>query len=201
MHLLSCDVNDDGVFKHLADPRPLNAFQRHRAVFVVGSPVVSLASVFRRKFQCWHFHRLQNCWFTRAERDGVIPCEQPGVHAFRRRFGEAASACRVPRSRRHAEVVDARAALLPPEPRFLGRPPPSHPRTRFLPRRSGPLSTLESYAEQGEDLFGTFSQFRAWLSCRRPRCTFDILVRLLACSAQHTTRMPAAQPRGRRCTP
>lgn len=49
-------------------------------------------------------------------------------------------------------------------------------RSAIFKHSSGPLSTLEGYAEQGEDLFGAFEQFRAWLSCRRPFCTFDILV-------------------------
>eukprot|EP00967_Tisochrysis_lutea_P135896 scaffold241722_cov31-Tisochrysis_lutea.AAC.1 len=28
----------------------------------------------------------------------------------------------------------------------------------------------------GIDLFGAAAQFRSWLSCRAPRCTFDILI-------------------------
>ncbi|KAL1505074.1 hypothetical protein AB1Y20_008834 [Prymnesium parvum] len=139
LHLVSCHVDDDGVFKHLADPRALNRFGRHhRAVFLVGEPIEAVASVFRRRFQCWHMYRLQNCWFTRAQRNGLIPCAQPGILRFRERFGDGAARCRVP--------------------------------------RSGPLHSLDAYAEQGEDLFGAVEQFRAWLSCRRPRCEFDILV-------------------------
>ena len=41
---------------------------------------------------------------------------------------------------------------------------------------AGPLSSLEAYAAQGEDLFAKVAQFRAWLSCRAPDCRFDILV-------------------------
>lgn len=77
LHLVSCHVDDDGIFKHLADPAALNQFGRHhRAVYVVGDPIDAIASVFRRRFQCWHMYRLQNCWFTRAQRNGLIPCEQ-----------------------------------------------------------------------------------------------------------------------------
>lgn len=76
-HLVSCHVDDDGIFKHLADPRVLNRFGRnHRAVYVVGDPIEAVSSVFRRRFQCWHLHRLQNCWFTRAQRMGLIPCDR-----------------------------------------------------------------------------------------------------------------------------
>ena len=90
-HLVSCHVDDDGIFKHLADPSALNRFPNHRAIFLVGSPTDAVSSVFRRRFQCWHLHRLNNCWFTRAQRDGLIPCEQPGIVAFRNQFGRAAS--------------------------------------------------------------------------------------------------------------
>jgi hypothetical protein len=138
LHLVSCHVDDDGVFKHLADPRALNRFGRHRALYIVGNPIDAVASVFRRKFQCWHLYRLNNCWFTRKERDGLIPCSQPGIRAFRKRYGTEASTCRVP--------------------------------------ERGPLSSLDAYAEEGEDLFGSTAQFRAWMSCRRPHCLFDILV-------------------------
>ena len=139
LHLVSCHVDDDGVFKHLADPRALNRFGRyHRAVYVVGEPIEAVASVFRRRFQCWHMYRLQNCWFSRAQRNGLIPCEQPGIVQFRERFGTATSRCRVP--------------------------------------RTGPLQSLAAYAEQGEDIFGAVEQFRAWISCRAPRCNFNILV-------------------------
>jgi len=139
MHLVSCHVDDDGVFKHLADPRALNRFGRsHRAVYVVGEPIEAIASVFRRRFQCWHMYRLQNCWFSRKQRNGLIPCDQPGIVQFRERFGPSASRCRVP--------------------------------------RDGPLRSVEAYAEQGEDLFGAVEQFRSWISCRAPRCNFNILV-------------------------
>lgn len=138
-HLVSCHVDDDGAFKHLGDPRALNRFgSSHRAVLIVGSPTEAVASVFRRRFQCWHFYRLQSCWFTRSQRDGIIPCSEPGVAAFRARFGEEASRCRVP--------------------------------------RAGPLASLAAFASQGEDLFGASEQFRSWLSCRAPACTFDLLV-------------------------
>ena len=136
--VVSCHVDDDGVFKHLADPRALNRFPHHRAVYIVGDPLHAVTSVFRRNFQCWHLYRLHNCWFSRAQREGVIPCAQPGIQSFRRRFGAAASKCRVP--------------------------------------PAGPLSSLEAYAAQGEDLFAKVAQFRAWLSCRAPECRFDILV-------------------------
>jgi len=137
-HLLSCHVDDDGVFKHLADPRALNRFGHHKAVFLVGSPIDAVASVFRRRFQCWHLYRLNNCWFTRAQREGLIPCEQPGIRVFRKAFGVQASKCRVP--------------------------------------TDGPLSSLDAYARNGQDLFGTIAQFRAWMSCKAPACSFDILV-------------------------
>ncbi len=58
LHLVSCHVDDDGVFKHLADPRELNRFANHRALYVVGDPIEAVASVFRRNFQCWHLYRL-----------------------------------------------------------------------------------------------------------------------------------------------
>ena len=87
-HLISCHFDDDGVFKHLADPRALNRFSNHRAVYVVGSPIDAIASVFRRRFQCWHYYRLQNCWFTRAQREGLIPCEQPAIKVRRVSFTE-----------------------------------------------------------------------------------------------------------------
>ncbi|EOD21075.1 hypothetical protein EMIHUDRAFT_208218 [Emiliania huxleyi CCMP1516] len=90
-HLLSCHVDDDGVFKHLADPSALNRFPDHKAIFLVGSPIEAVASVFRRKFQCWHLYRLNDCWFTRKQREGLIPCNQSGVVAFRQQFGAAAS--------------------------------------------------------------------------------------------------------------
>lgn len=138
LHLISCHIDDDGLFKHLADPSALNRFENHRAVYVVGSPIPAIASVFRRRFQCWHLYRLNNCWFNRKQREGLIPCGQPGIRAFRRRFGLKAATCRVP--------------------------------------KTGPLANLDAYAEQAEDLFGTISQFRTWLSCRRPLCRFDILV-------------------------
>lgn len=69
---------------------------------------------------------------------GLIPCSQPGIRSFRKRYGTLASTCRVP--------------------------------------ERGPLSSLDAYAEEGEDLFGSTAQFRAWMSCRRPHCLFDILV-------------------------
>ena len=97
-HLVSCHYDDDGIFKHLADPSALNRFPNHRAIFLVGSPMDAVASVFRRRFQCWHLYRLNNCWFTKTERNGLIPCEQPGIQTFRRRYGEEASRCRVPSS-------------------------------------------------------------------------------------------------------
>jgi len=137
-HLLSCHVDDDGVFKHLADPSALNRFPDHKAIFLVGSPIEAVASVFRRKFQCWHLYRLNDCWFTRKQREGLIPCNQSGVVAFRQQFGAAASSCRVP--------------------------------------TAGPLASLDAFASNGADLFGTMAQFRSWLSCRAPRCTSDILV-------------------------
>ena len=40
----------------------------------------------------------------------------------------------------------------------------------------GPLSSIEAYAAHGTDLFGAVEQFSSWLSCRAPRCPFDILV-------------------------
>ena len=70
--VVSCHVDDDGVFKHLADPRALNRFPHHRAVYIVGDPLHAVTSVFRRNFQCWHLYRLHNCWFSRAQREGVI---------------------------------------------------------------------------------------------------------------------------------
>lgn len=139
LHLVSCHADDDGLFKHLADPQILNQFgQYHRAIYVVGDPIDAVTSVFRRRFQCWHLYRLNNCWFTRAERLGVIPCEQPGILRFRSRFGTASSRCRVP--------------------------------------HTGPLRSLQTYAEQGEDIFGAAEQFRSWITCKRPRCKFNILV-------------------------
>lgn len=96
LHLVSCHIDDDGVFKHLADPSALTRFPNHRAVYIVGSPIDAIASVFRRRFQCWHLYRLNNCWFTRAQREGLIPCQQPGIRAFRSRFGTNSSVCRVP---------------------------------------------------------------------------------------------------------
>ena len=138
LHLVSCKINDDGIFKHLVDPRALNDLPNHKAIYVVGDPIAALHSIFRRRFQCWHMYRLHNCWFEREQREGLIPCAQPGIRSFRRRFGDAASECRVP--------------------------------------RSGPLSSVAAYAQQGEDLFGAAAQFRRWLSCRRPLCRFDILV-------------------------
>jgi hypothetical protein len=95
-HLTSCHYDDDGIFKHLADPTALNRFPNHKAIYLVGSPLDAVASVFRRRFQCWHLYRLNNCWFTRRQREGLIPCEQPGIQAFRNRYGVAASTCRVP---------------------------------------------------------------------------------------------------------
>ena len=138
-HLVSCHIDDDGIFKHLGDPASLSGFGAgHRAVYLVGSPSNAVASVFRRRFQCWHFHRLHDCWFTRQQRDGRIPCDAPTVERMRIQHGEAATACRVP--------------------------------------PVGPLSSLQAYSQHGTDLFGSLAQFRAWLSCRRPRCAFDILV-------------------------
>ena len=136
--LVSCHIHEDGVFKHLSDPSALNRFKNHRAVYVVGGPISAIGSIFRRRYQCWHLYRLNNCLLSRKQRKGLIPCEQPGILAFRHRFGLEASSCRVP--------------------------------------KSGPLSSAEAYASQAEDLFGTISQFRTWLSCRRPFCKFDILV-------------------------
>lgn len=96
-HLVSCHINDDGPFKHLADPAVLSAFgPSHRAVYIVGSPTHAVASVFRRRFQCWHFHRLHDCWFSRRQRNGRIPCEAPAVMRLRRVHGEEATTCRVP---------------------------------------------------------------------------------------------------------
>lgn len=40
----------------------------------------------------------------------------------------------------------------------------------------GPLSSLDAYADAGEDLFGIGYQFRSWLSCSAPQCQFDILL-------------------------
>ena len=138
-HLVSCHIDDDGVFKHLADPAALNGFgAQHRAIYIVGSPVHAVASVFRRRFQCWHLHRLHGCWFTREEREGRIACDSPALASFRAHFGHAAARCRVP--------------------------------------PVGPLSNLQAYAANGTDLFGAASQFTSWLSCRAPRCAFDILV-------------------------
>ena len=138
-HLVSCHVDDDGLFKHLADPSGLNGFGgRHRAVYIVGSPINALASVFRRRFQCWHLHRLHDCWFTRAQRDGRIECEAAAIARLRTQYGPEAATCRVP--------------------------------------PYGPLSSLHAYARHSEDLFGAVDQFRQWLTCRRPRCAFDILV-------------------------
>lgn len=138
-HLVSCHIDDDGVFKHLADPAALNNLgSQHRAVYIVGSPVRAVASVFRRRFQCWHYHRLHGCWFTRRQREGRIQCNSPALTRFRARYGEAAAECRVP--------------------------------------AIGPLSNLDAYAASGADLFGAVEQFTKWLSCRAPRCTFDILV-------------------------
>lgn len=138
-HLVSCHIDDDGPFKHLADPAALNAFgSAHRAVYLVGSPLSAVASVFRRRFQCWHFHRLHGCWFARSERDGRIACDAPAVTSLRRTHGAEAADCRVP--------------------------------------PYGPLSSLAAYARHGGDLFGAIEQVRSWLSCRRPRCSFDILV-------------------------
>ena len=82
-HLVSCHYDDDGIFKHLADPSVLNRFPNHKAIFLVGLPIEAVASVFRRNFQCWHLYCLNNCWFTRAEREGLIPCEQPGIQVGR----------------------------------------------------------------------------------------------------------------------
>lgn len=96
LHLVSCHIDDDGVFKHLVDPSALTRFPNHRAIYIVGSPIDAIASVFRRRFQCWHLYRLNNCWFTRAQREGLIPCQQPGIRAFRSRFGTNSSVCRVP---------------------------------------------------------------------------------------------------------
>ena len=58
--VVSCHVDDDGVFKQ-ADPRALNRFPHHRAVYIVGDPLHAVTSVFRRNFQCWHLYRLHNC--------------------------------------------------------------------------------------------------------------------------------------------
>ena len=138
-HLVSCHIDDDGIFKHLADPIALNGFGAgHRAVYLVGSPVHAVSSVFRRRFQCWHLHRLHGCWFSRRQREGRIPCDSAELEHFRGRFGQESTTCRVP--------------------------------------PSGPLSSLAAYAENGEDLFGVLPQFQSWLSCRAPRCVFDILV-------------------------
>ena len=138
-HLVSCHIDDDGVFKHLADPASLSSFgPSHRAVYLVGSPLNALASVFRRRFQCWHMHRLQGCWFTRARRDGRIACDAPEIARLRSNYGVDAATCRVP--------------------------------------PYGPLSSLAAYARHGTDLFGSVAQFSAWLSCRWPRCPFDILL-------------------------
>ena len=96
-HLISCHVDDDGLFKHLADPASLSGFGAgHRAVFLVGSPLSALASVFRRRFQCWHLHRLHDCWFTRRQRNGKIPCVSPAIDRLRQRYGAEAATCRVP---------------------------------------------------------------------------------------------------------
>ena len=138
-HLISCHVDDDGIFKHLSDPALLEGFgATHRAVFVVGDPVDAVASVFRRRFQCWHLHRLHNCWFSRAQRRGRIDCPAAAITELRRQFGDEAVRCRVP--------------------------------------SVGPLASLDAYAAHGHDVFGAARQFAAWLSCRRPRCAFDILV-------------------------
>ena len=138
-HLISCHIDDDGLFKHLADPAQLSGFGAgHRAVYLVGSPLAALSSVFRRRFQCWHYHRLNDCWFTRRQRGGRIPCASPRMAELRRLYGEEATTCRVP--------------------------------------PVGPLSSLEAYAEHGADLFGETRQFKSWLSCRKPRCSFDIFV-------------------------
>ena len=138
-HLVSCHIEDDGIYKHLADPAPLTGMGAgHRAVYLVGSPLNALASIFRRHYQCWHMHRLHDCWFTRRQRNGRIPCDSAAIARLRRQYGEEAATCRVP--------------------------------------PVGPLSSLEAYAQHGSDLFGSIDQFSAWLSCRAPRCTFDILV-------------------------
>jgi len=98
----------------------------------------AVGSVFRRRLQCWHLHRLHNCWFSRRERIGSIACDAPAVRGLRARFGDAATACRVP--------------------------------------STGPLSSIDEYAANGQDLFYMRHQFTSWLSCRTPRCAFDILV-------------------------
>ena len=111
--VVSCHVDDDGVFKHLADPRALNRFPHHRAVYIVGDPLHAVTSVFRRNFQCWHLYRLHNCWFSRAQREGVIPCAQPGIQSFRRRFGASASA-RAKRARRRSITPECPAGVRVP---------------------------------------------------------------------------------------
>ena len=137
-HLVSCHIEDDGIYKHLADPAPLKGLGGHRAVYLVGSPLNGLASIFRRRYQCWHMHRLHDCWFTRKQRNGRIACDSAAIAQLRRQYGEEAATCRVP--------------------------------------PVGPLSSLAAYAQHGRDLFGSIDQFSAWLNCRAPRCTFDILV-------------------------
>ena len=151
-HLLSCHVDDDGVFKHLADPSALNRFPDHKAIFLVGSPIEAVASVFRRKFQCWHLYRLNDCWFTRKQREGLIPCNQSGVVAFRQQFGAAASSCATPPP---SPVRRAPPALLaPPAPPQLPCPSPSVPRPTTCPScrvpTAGPLASLDAFASNGE---------------------------------------------------
>ncbi|EOD33472.1 hypothetical protein EMIHUDRAFT_441551, partial [Emiliania huxleyi CCMP1516] len=89
-----------------------------------GSPIEAVASVFRRKFQCWHLYRLNDCWFTRKQREGLIPCNQSGVVAFRQQFGAAASSCAThpPSPVRRAPP----ALLAPPAPPQLPCPSPHH---------------------------------------------------------------------------
>ena len=126
--VVSCHVDDDGVFKHLADPRALNRFPHHRAVYIVGDPLHAVTSVFRRNFQCWQLYRLHNCWFSRAQREGVIPCAQPGIQSFRRR---RRGGVQVPRAA-------CRPALEPRGVRGAGRGPLRQggavPRVAELPR-------------------------------------------------------------------
>jgi len=102
--VVSCHVDDDGVFKHLADPRELNRFANHRALYVVGDPIEAVASVFRRNFQCWHLYRLSTpaaharALPTRAVRLVPLPARrQLLVYACRARRSHPVRAARYPR--------------------------------------------------------------------------------------------------------